>query len=181
MRIAVTGGIAEGKSTVLATVREMGIPVYSADDEARILLSNPVWQEKVAAALDLPLPLDRAKVRTRILESNEARRALNGLLHRPILDTLLAHPEGFFEVPLLIETCAMGRFDQVWVATCGLEEQRRRLADRVGDPALAEKLLATQLPTRAKTPFADLIVRTDRPFACVSEYVRKTVSMNWPR
>lgn len=67
------------------------------------------------------------------------------------------------EIPLLIEACLQGGFDRVWVVTCGADEQRRRLVERLGGEAGAEALLGSQLPTRAKIPFADVVIRTNQP------------------
>jgi dephospho-CoA kinase len=74
----------------------------------------------------------------------------------------------FIEVPLLIETATHQWFDEVWVCDAGDEARWRRLLDRLGgDQESARRLLATQLPTKAKIPFADRIIRTDRPFESV--------------
>jgi dephospho-CoA kinase len=75
------------------------------------------------------------------------------------------------EVPLLIEACLYGCYDVVWVVSCGHEEQRRRLALRLGSEEAAEAFLQTQLPTRAKLAFADLVIRSDRPLRAMREAV----------
>jgi dephospho-CoA kinase len=173
VRIAITGGICDGKSTVLAAIADAGYPTVSADDVLREQYADPSFLAKVADALGSEAvsggELDRAWVRTRIIEDAKSRRKLNELTHEPALEIVLrrmreAGGKAFAEVPLLIEACAHPLFDRVVVVTAGAAEQRRRLAERLqGDEAMADRLLRLQLPTCAKIPFADAIVRTDRP------------------
>jgi dephospho-CoA kinase len=73
------------------------------------------------------------------------------------------------EVPLLIETCIQSLFERVWVATCGPEEQERRLVERLGDAGAARRLVASQLPTVVKCAFADQAIRTDQPLSSVQK------------
>jgi dephospho-CoA kinase len=56
--------------------------------------------------------------------------------------------------------------------TCGPHQQRKRLMKRYGDAAHVDRMLATQLPSRAKIPFADMIVRTNAPL----DHVRRLLS-----
>jgi dephospho-CoA kinase len=81
----------------------------------------------------------------------------------------------FAEVPLLIETATQGWFDEVWVVSAGVEEQRRRLVERLGNEADADALLSTQLPTEAKIPFADRVVRTNMPLETVKSTLARHV------
>jgi len=159
--IAITGGVAEGKTTVLRHLASLGARVWSADEEAARLLANPRIKREVAEALGLPIDFARPDLAQRLREDVRARRTLNALLHAPILDAMKKAQPDVAEIPLLVEACLIGRFDQVWVVTCGPEEQRRRLVARFGDERAADDLLATQLRTRAKLPFADLVVRTN--------------------
>ncbi len=179
MRIAVTGGIAEGKSTVLAEIASLGIPTLSADAVAREVLSTGQVQLEVGEALGLSLPLDRAELRARLGDPS-ARRDLNRIMHPHVWATISSFQHGAVEVPLLIEACLHPAFDQVWVVTCGVTEQRRRLTERLGDARLVDTLLATQLPTRAKIPFASVIVRTLGAPNLVSAYVREQCRFSFP-
>lgn len=172
--IAVTGGIAEGKSTVLADIAAFGLRTLSVDKIVDAMWGEPVFLELVAAEPSLEGATTKDEVRSLIAVSETARHALNRLTHREVAARMLTADVDAIEVPLLIEACLFDRFKEVWVVTCGKEVQRRRLIERVGE-AQADQLLRLQLPTRAKLAFADLIVRTVSPPSNVSSFVRKVL------
>ncbi|MBX3097372.1 MAG: dephospho-CoA kinase [Fimbriimonadaceae bacterium] len=170
--LAITGGVAEGKSTVLRHLASLGARVWSADEEAGRLIVLPQIRERVAGALGLAVQFSRDDLRQLVLTSHDARRALNAVMHRPILRAMADAAPDVCEIPLLIETCLHGRFDEVWVVTCGLPEQRRRLLDRVKDETVANAILDSQLPTRVKCSFAHAIMRTDQPLDHVHDVIQ---------
>ena len=170
-RVGITGGIAEGKSTVLGYLASLGYKTASADAIAKDVLSTESVQGEVAELFGESLPLDPGKMRRAIGLKPPLRRALNRVLHPHILEAIQESGAAFVEVPLLIETCIQGQFDEIWVVTCGRDEQFRRLESRVGK-AEAVRLIGIQLPTEAKEPFADHVIRTNKREESVFQEVR---------
>ncbi len=168
--MAITGGIGEGKSTVLDYVRELGYSAGSADDIARQVFSLDATQIRLASLLGVQPPVKPEFLRGRLADS-EIRQAVNRITHPLILAMIRETPVEFLEVPLLIETCLQGEFDRVWVVTCGEREQLRRLIARFGDEEAAIKMIRTQLTSRAKTAFADSIIRTNQEECAVKRSV----------
>jgi dephospho-CoA kinase len=179
LNVAITGGIAEGKSTVLGYLRDLGYSVASADEVAREVFESLPVQEKLAEFLGVKGSVTAADLREHLFENRDLRRKVNGLMHPLILSRLAALNSDFVEIPLLIETCMQGKFRKVWVVTCGQEEQRKRLALRFGKDTDLDAILSSQLPTEVKCAFADLIVRTNRPAEDVNRFItaaaRRTV------
>lgn len=161
--LAVTGGIAEGKSTVLGYLAEAGFQCLSADDVVRTVLADSnIWEDlarlKVSAKAGSNEEFLLAMAR-----DPQLRRKVNLLLHPPVLEHLVTSGAQAVEVPLLFEACLQPLFQRVWVVTCGREEQLRRLTVRTGDIAKAKLLASAQLDSQVKCAFADRIVRTNRP------------------
>lgn len=179
MRIAVTGGIAEGKSTVLGYIRDLGQQVASSDEIAREVFLEPVVQTELAALLGCALPVAPAALRDRLAAEPWLRRRVNYIMHPRVLRGIQSSPAAWIEVPLLLETCLQVAFDRVWVATCGPEVQLERLVLRLGEEGLARQLLATQLPSAVRLAFADEIVRTnageDAVRACIRLAVQREI------
>lgn len=169
--IGLTGGIAEGKSTVLGFLQDAGFFTVSADAVAREVFESPEINQKIAAVFGLE-QATREAVRSKIAQFPRLRRSLNQLMHGQVLDRIMASGADFAEIPLLIETCLTRNFEGIWVVTCGPEEQLSRLTVRLKDADLAKSLLRTQLPTFAKVPFADRIVRTNEPLDSVKTFVQ---------
>ncbi|HVT13422.1 MAG TPA: dephospho-CoA kinase [Fimbriimonadaceae bacterium] len=165
-----TGGIAEGKSTVLGYLSEMGYPIESADRIAREVFSSEPVQRQIAELLGFAPPVSSEDLRSKLRDPS-LRRAVNTITHPRILEGLRSSHATFFEIPLLIETCLQGTFDRVWVVTCGMEEQRRRLAERLGSEAAAESMIGTQLTSRIKIPFGDRVIRTNQAELSVKRFV----------
>lgn len=161
MRIAVTGGIAEGKSVILGIAASLGVKTVSADEVAKEVRQEPEIQDLIAGRLNSFEPVSADQIRERASEDAGFRRWLNGLMHSRTLSALLNSDAVLFEVPLLLEACVQDHFDQIWVATCGEEEQLRRLSERTGDVGAARRLIAMQLPSAVKLSFADRICRTN--------------------
>lgn len=176
MVTAVTGGIAEGKSTVLAYLAELGFSTLSADAVAAGIFQDPEVNKMLAAAASEPWPISAQTLRGALTSRPEVRRATNRIMHPRIEEQIRQSGADFIEVPLLVETCVQGHFDQVWVVTCGPAEQRRRLSERYGPSLNAFDLLATQLPTSVKIPFADEVFRTNRTFTTVRRDVKKALT-----
>lgn len=170
MRVAITGGIAEGKTTILGYLRDAGYSVESSDTLAREVFRLPAVQDALAALLACSAPVDPDLLR-RNMGDPAIRRAVNGIMHGPIAVRLRASKAQFVEVPLLIEVCLQGEFDRVWIATCGKDMQFSRLLARLGDAAAARGMMESQLSTRAKLPFADCIFRTNRSESSVKRSV----------
>lgn len=169
--IAVTGGIASGKSTVLGIMESHGLRVASADVLARADFESQEVQEGLASLSGLPTPIDRAALGAAMASSHGLRRAVNGLLHPRIMHLLRTCEADAIEVPLLIEACLQGEFDEVWAVVCDPQTQLDRLTARLGDEALARRWIEAQLPLSAKVPFADAVVRTNFPIQNVHAYV----------
>ncbi len=172
MRVAITGGIAEGKSTVLANLHSLGYSTASADEMAREVFAREDVQAQLAASTGLAAPLSPAGLREAISKEPDLRRAVNAIMHPLVHDLLETSVADFIEVPLLFEACIYGLFDRVWVVTCGESEQRRRLLERYGDDAI----IATQIASRAKTAFSDRIIRTNQPPETVSRLLSEAVT-----
>lgn len=176
MRLGITGGVAEGKSTVAGYIRDLGVPTVSVDDLARDVFEDPTVQQELSEALAVRAPIERGAFRELLFAEPLARARANRVLHPRILAAMLAAPEPVMEVPLLIETCLWRHFDLVWVVTCGPEEQLRRLSERVGNESEARRMIASQLPSRAKCAFADRIVRTNSPPSNVRSFVNDALA-----
>ncbi len=173
-RVAITGGVAEGKSTVLSYLKETGIKTASADMIAKdVYASEPIqdWLKSDFGAAPTP-----ENVRDRLASDPSFRRDLNSRTHPLIVSEMLSSSATAFEVPLLIEACLHFAFDEVWVVTCGAQIQHERLSARLRNRELAENLIRSQLSTRAKIPFADVVVRTNLDEETVRAYVAKVVT-----
>lgn len=174
MRIAITGGIATGKSTILAEWSRHGIEVSDADRVVADLWMNAEVLSEAHAAAEALGESARNKAEARVLlsKSPEFRAALNRVFHPRVVAHIESSSIVVWEVPLLIETCWLSSFDRVLLVYAPRHVAKERLSARVEDPVLAEKLLSTQLPISAKSAFADAIVRTDRRLDAVLEEAR---------
>lgn len=170
-KLAITGGAAEGKTTVVSYLAELGYSTASSDVLARQVFDSDRVQSGLSDLLGEDGPITAETLRARIWDNSALRRAVNRLMHPLILERIENSRADVIEVPLLIETCLQGYFERVWVVTCGLEEQRRRLVLRLRDEDQADRIISTQLPSDVKCAFADVVVRTNRALEDVNRFV----------
>jgi dephospho-CoA kinase len=130
MRIAVTGGIAEGKSTLLKLLAGMGFECSSADAAARDVFFEPSVQHDLSVLLGIKGEVSPVLLRSMIASDDALRREVNLLLHPQIMALVAEQNATFIEIPLLIETCLQSKFDAIWVANCSPETKLSRLAER---------------------------------------------------
>ena len=123
IKVALTGGIGSGKSTVLSVLKELGYSVYSCDEIYKNLIHKKDYVEEIdrrfACVKDGQIQLDKL---SQIVFSNpEKRRELNAVAHPRIMQELLLAMENassdvvFAEVPLLFEERYENLFDKVLV------------------------------------------------------------------
>ncbi len=131
-RIAVTGGIGSGKSTVLGLLKKHGYPVFSCDEIYDALWEETGFSSELAARFPAAVfggRLDRAALAKIVFSDSGARNALNAFTHPLIMERLLAsmegHPLSFAEVPLLFEGNYQSLFDGVIVV---MREKAARIA-----------------------------------------------------
>ncbi|MFN8059437.1 MAG: dephospho-CoA kinase [Vicinamibacterales bacterium] len=175
-RVALTGGIASGKSTVARALRTAGVPVIDADVVAReaVARGTPGLQAVVDRfgpdVLDEEGALDRRAVADRVFADPTERLALEAIVHprvRAAIDDWFEHlpPDvdlAAAEIPLLFETGRERDFDAVVVVACEPEAQVARLMARNGlSEAEARQRLAAQWPLAEKLRRTPFVIRTD--------------------
>ena len=172
--IGLTGGIASGKSSVAAYLRELGAAVFDADACSRqVVAKGTEGLEEVRQALGYQYlrqdgELDRAKVAKLIFAEPEARKKLEQIIH-----TRVRQAESRFikeqlerggqvvvlDVPLLIETGTYRWMDKVWLVSLSQKEQVRRAMLRDGSTReQVQARLKAQLSFEEKAKFADLVL-----------------------
>ena len=182
LRVALTGGIATGKSYVLGRFAVLGVPTIDADAIARdvVRAGQPAAAEIQHHFGDDVFQsngeVDRARLAQRVFDDPGDRTVLESIIHprvRAAIDewfsVLPADGTVAFavaDIPLLYETSREAAFDQVVVTACAPERQLERLLARDGATADdARKRMDAQLATAEKVKRADYVVWTDRSFA----------------
>ncbi len=155
LRVALTGGIASGKSHCLSRFAAGGAPTIDADRLARDVVAPGT--PGATAVLQRFGTLDRAALGDIVFHDAQARADLEAIIHPRVYAAIndwfrnLRHaPFGVADIPLLFETGRAADFDRVLVTSCRPEQQRERLLRRGLSAADAEARIAAQLPLEEK-------------------------------
>jgi len=188
IRIALTGSIGMGKSTVAKMFERAGIPVFDADAVVRELQGpGGGLVEKIGALFPGCVrcgTLDRDCLAEIVLADREKLSALEQIVHPAVRDAreafVLEHAEApalLFEIPLLFETGGEGEFDKVVVVSAPAEIQRARVLERTGmSAAKLDSILARQIPDAEKRARADFVVETGSDLSTTEGQVRDIIS-----
>jgi dephospho-CoA kinase len=170
LKLGLTGGIASGKSTVAAILRELGFPVLDADSISHKLMEpgqaahDEILQSFGADLADSSGRIDRHKLAAIVFADPAKLAKLNSILH-PRVDQIIfrqlddwqksgAHPAAFVEAALLIEAGMAARLDGLVVAWSTPEQQFERLRARGIGEIEARRRIAAQLPIEEKLKHA---------------------------
>lgn len=172
--VAVTGGVASGKTEVTRRFEALGVAVADADVAARqaVASGSPGLAEVVAAFGEEVLGPDgelaRAEMRARVFNDTQARLKLEAIVHprvRQHLQAQCAAAAGAYAVaaiPLLSEIGGRAAYpwlDRILLVDVPVELQRSRLMRRDGvDAALAERMLGVQATRAQRLAIADDVI-----------------------
>ena len=170
LRYGLTGGIASGKSTVAAILRELGFPVLEADRMAHQVIEpgQPAYDEVRSIFGDSILSADRRIDRSRlaaiVFDDREKLNQLNAIIHPRVeqemvrrfaeLESSGTHPAAFIEAALIFEAELHKKLDGVVVVWCLPEQQITRLIERGVSEAEARRRIAAQIPVAEKLALA---------------------------
>jgi dephospho-CoA kinase len=181
LKVALTGGIATGKSYVLEQFRRRGVPCLDADVLAHgVTAAGTEATEAIAerfgrGILDQQGAVDRGKLGRIVFADAAARKELEAIVHPAVYRAIGAGLRAFelienprfavVDVPLLFETGHTRDFDRVIATVCLPATQLSRLMARGLTDAEARQRIDAQMPADEKAARADFVIRTDGTFA----------------
>jgi dephospho-CoA kinase len=190
--LAVTGGIATGKSTVSQMLEDLGAPLIDFDVLAREVVEpgKPAWEEIVEffgrQVLQGDDRIDRKKLSEIVFRDMEKRKKLEAFthprifeeFHRQVEHIAAKNPDAVIQagIPLLIELNLQYRFDKVLLVYIPQENQIERVMKRDGiSREAAVNILKAQIPIEEKVGYADFVIHNERRL----EGTRKQVEEVW--
>jgi len=179
LRVALTGGIASGKSVVAEVFRQRGFRLYSADRTGRDLMAPdgpayaPIVERFGPSILSgdrtTGSPIDRAALAAILFADPEAKRFVERVVHPLTIaamktEAIRLEAEGGTDVfvaesALTVEAGLVQTFDRIVVVHCDPETQIRRLMARDGiGREWALTRIRAQMPVGEKLKFADYAI-----------------------
>jgi dephospho-CoA kinase len=188
IKIALTGSIGMGKSTVAKMFERAGVPVFDADAVVRRLqgpggaLVEPIGARFPGTVEDGAL--DRDKLARLVLDDPAKLAELEAIVHpavRAARDEFIARhrdaPALLFEIPLLFETGGEVHGDKIVVVSAPAEVQRARVLARSGmTEDKFRSLLERQLPDAEKRRRADFVVDTGTDLSTTENQVHEILA-----
>ncbi len=176
--VAVTGGIASGKSTVSRRLEEWGAVRIDADQLARDVVEpgSPALADIVLEfgqdILNEDGTLNRAALGNRVFSDAAERTRLEAITHPAIRQRATSlitqayrddpHAIVVYEIPLLVESRQVMDFDLVVVANADTRTRLDRMISLRGfSRAAAQQRLSAQAPETARLAVADYVINTD--------------------
>ena len=166
-RLGVTGGIGSGKSTVCKIFKVLGIPHFSADESARIIMdSDERLRESLNQLAGINLykngELDRKALAGLIFNNNELLEKVNGLVHPLVFSDYetwclqQTSPYVIMEAAILYESGGENYTDRVAAVIAPVEERIMRVVDR---NTMTREEVASRI--KNQVPENELISRAD--------------------
>jgi len=174
IKLGLTGSIGMGKSTIANMFKDLGVPVWDADEAVHRLYasSQPVKAALSAAFGDVITgdTVDRVKLSHILKTAPNGFERLNAIVHPAVVDDrrafMAAHPNAglvVVDIPLLYETQAEKHLDYVLVVSAPADVQRARVMAR---PGMTEDkftaILARQVSDADKRKRADFVIDTSQ-------------------
>ncbi|MEO8546882.1 MAG: dephospho-CoA kinase [Sphingomicrobium sp.] len=174
IRIALTGSIGMGKSTIAAMFVARGVPLFDADETVHRLYRSGAVADEIGRRFPGstgPDGVDRVKLAKVLLAQGESVAAVEAIVHPAVARERAAFierhrgaPVLLFDIPLLFETGSEGDYDTVIVASAPADIQRRRVLARASmKPQFLDAILERQTPDSEKRVRADFIIDTAGP------------------
>ena len=167
-KIAITGGIASGKSLVMSLLRDRGELVVSCDDINRELLCDSEYIAKLGEIFPSAVSdnvIDKSMIRDIIALDSGLREQLNNLSHGEIsrrLHDILDNSSrdiAFAEVPLLFESGMQSDFDSVWLVVSSDDIRVSRLMSRDNiSYDSAASMMSCQMSDEDKAKLASVVI-----------------------
>lgn len=170
MIVGLTGGIGSGKSTVAGMFRDLGVPVFIADKEAKVIMEE---DEGVKTAICKLLGdeaygefgPDRAYIASLVFKDPGLLQELNGIIHPAVHEKFdkwyreQRAPYVIYEAAILFEQGGADRCDKVVLVTAPKEIRISRVTkrDRIGRDQVIERM-NNQWPDEKKIPLADIVI-----------------------
>ena len=172
--LGLTGSIAMGKTTVSNMFRDLGTPVWCADNEV-----NRLYKKNGAATKEIEIQfpsvvietgVDKNKLRDLIHEDNSVLKKIEGIVH-PLLDISKCDfikknktlPLIIFDIPLLFEKKKEKNFDAVLVVTASETTQKKRVLSRKNITEKDFQLIKrNQMNEKEKLKRANFLINTDK-------------------
>jgi dephospho-CoA kinase len=178
LSVGLTGGIATGKTTVVAMLRELGCRVLEADKIAHQMIEpggaayDEVVREFGREILTTEGLVDRRKLGAIVFADPVKLARLNAIVHPPVLaeqsrqlaaiEKADAYAIAVVEAALLIEAGFDKKLEYLVVTWCTPEQQLERLTRRGTGRGLtveqAQQRIAAQMPTEEKRRRADAVI-----------------------
>ena len=168
LKVALTGGIASGKSLVSDLLEIHGCHIVDLDVISRevVLPGTEGLNELVESFGDSILlsdgSLDRKNLRDFLYKKGRNRAKIEQILHPKILQKMKSSMESFKEgvmvvvIPLLVEKELWGPFDRAVVVDCHVDTQIKRLTERENiDNAKAQTMLMAQASREQRVQLSD--------------------------
>ena len=184
--VALTGGIASGKSTVAKLLSEHGASVVDSDEMARQVVQpghqgNRLIREEFGDEVFTGQDLDRSKLAKLVFADEQKRKALEAILH-PLIQAeskrLFESLKGvvIYQIPLLIESAGSYDFDLIITVEAEERVRLKRLTESRGmskTEALAR--MQAQATREQRVGIADFVIESD----CSMDELRSQVSELW--
>ena len=176
LKIALTGNIASGKSTVEKIIEENGYNVYDTDKIAHKILENSEEIKKTFGTID------RKEIAKIVFSNPEKLKLLESIIHPKVKEEILKIFDSeeilvFISVPQLFESGFDILFDKIIFVTADENLRKERLIKRNSlTPEEAQKRIDAQKET-GKLEKSDFVIENNSDYESLKEQVEKTLSI----
>ena len=172
-KLGLTGSIGMGKTTTAQMFRDMGCPVWDADEAVhRLYSAGGAAVAPVARAFPTAIAadaVDRTALKQLLADDPAALSRLEAIVHPLVaadraefLARHAADPVVILDIPLLFEAGYRDQMDGVAVVSTDADTQRARVLARGGmTPDTLQMILSRQMPDADKRARADSVIPTD--------------------
>lgn len=171
--VGLTGGIGAGKSTVANMFAQLGALTIDADQLARqaIEKGSPGFDEVISTFGEEILSdgeIDRQRLGSIVFRDSSKRKELESIIHPRVQEALALKIKSLspgdiliYEIPLLVETGAAGKFDYIITVESDIENRLDRLFERGLEEDEAQRRIAAQASQSERESVADYVVVND--------------------
>ena len=170
IKVAITGGIGTGKTTILSMFADKGIPVFNSDEIAReIMNTNPLLKNEIITAFG-DKAYDKNKINKKYLSNvvfnnKTLLKKINSIVHPYVADEFNSWMKKqdskyiIYESAIIFENQGEGFFDKIICVTAPEDDVISRVMKRNNfSKDKIKSIINKQLPNEAKIQKSDYVI-----------------------